>query len=414
MPINISSIYDEYFSEKPLNKSWERFEKEKTIDLSVSFDPVIVNLSFLEKIKNVAINIFIFITNIFFLPLTLTRLIVARIILIPIYPAQSKLLKFFQPHLKSSSLDKTRIKILQNLNQFGGYYYNNFSKHSNEQGTPYKGNFIAKEVVLQNKAIKYRGILVGHKDTINNGRWAIHAIGQNGVIEESIESCANIYHESQTNLLMINGPSIGQSQGTAWPETMGEAQEIGITFLERAIKAKKIALIGRSLGGSSMAQAILEHDFRWGLDRGVQYLAIDQVTFDRLSNVCTQFLKNLCPQIPVISTIFTKIAQIIGTILVKISGLEIDTIAASKKLRQLKIPEVIIQASKRSFNSNESSINEEDFEKDEMIPFDASKAHTIFKEVGVDKLTKLIGIKNLSHFDRLTAYSKTNEELKNF
>jgi hypothetical protein len=108
---------------------------------------------------------------------------------------------------------------------------------------------------------------------------------------------------------------------------MGEAQEIGISFLETALKGKKIVMAGLSLGGAAVGQAILKHHFK----TNVKYLAVQQMTFDSASNISAEVLGRL--------------KWAVKNVVIW-SGCEMDTIAASRKLQELEIPEVIVQASR--------------------------------------------------------------------
>lgn len=339
------------------------------------------------------------------LPVQIGRHLVARVIMIPLYPAQSTILSLFYRRFRRSYLAHAREEALLKLTFAGGSFktFTPVRRSKAESGSelcahsaPFEGDFIAKEVTLQKNGVKYNGILVGHSNTIENGKWALQATGNGEPIEIDLIEYANFYHRSKTNLLMINGPSVDKSGGTAWPETMGDAQEVGISFLERAVKAKKIAIIGRSLGGAAIAGAILQHDFK----PEIKYLVIDMVTFDRVSNVCSKMFGRW----PI-------------KMLVKLVGLEIDSIKASQKLQSLNIPEVIIQASRRNFSSDCTSSlpSEDDFIGDGMVPKEASKGYTLIKEGAVtDGLTKFIGVKNLAHSDLCTAIQIATEELASF
>lgn len=336
--------------------------------------------------KELAKDVCIFAFKLLTLPVQISGYLIARVIMIPLYPAQSTFLSCFFDRFCRSTLAQERRHTIHCLT------HPDFLNHPEFRSD----SFVAKEVTLEKNGIKYKGVLVGHRDTIQNGKWAIQATGNGEPIESNLYEYAESYYRSGTNLLMINGPSVGESGGTAWPETMGDAQEVGISFLERAVKAKKIALIGRSLGGAAIASAILQHDFK----EDVKYLVIDMVTFDRVSNVCSKIIGN----------------RLVGS-LVKLVGLEIDTVEASKKLQALNIPEIIIQATQRNFRTNPFSSwpDEDDFIGDGVIPKEASKGYSLVKEdVVAAGSTRFVGILNLGHNDFDFVMQSAVKELKNF
>lgn len=85
--------------------------------------------------------------------------------------------------------------------------------------------------------------------------------------------------------------------------------------------AKSIVLAGYSLGGAAIGLAVLKHEFKPNVD----YLAIRMMTFDRLSHI----VKELQGWLP---------GKIIDWF-----GCEMDSVAASKKLQDEGIHEIILQ-----------------------------------------------------------------------
>lgn len=187
-------------------------------------------------------------------------------------------------------------------------------------------DLIIRHVSLQKDGINFRGLLLGRKENILNGNWAIHSVGNNAPIEATIPTHIQPYLESTPgsgfNVLLINPPNVGRSEGSANPETMGHAQEIGISFLESAVKAKKIVVTGQSIGGASIGEAILRHEFK----PNIEYLVIRLMTFDKLSHVAQ------------------LLAGKLGSWVLNRLGYEMDNIASSRKLAEKNIPEIVIQA----------------------------------------------------------------------
>lgn len=220
-------------------------------------------------------------------------LLMQRIALSQIYPAQN----LIYGKIIRAKIDPSRVK--------------------NSISELIRKGYIVRRLVLENNGIRYSGLLIGHENSIQNGRWLLQATGSRDPIDRGL----GFYSRQGLNTVLVDGPGVGESGGWAIPKTMGEAQEAGIRFLETAIKAKQIVLSGFSLGGAALGQAILSHDFK----SDVQYTVVFQMTFDRLSNVA----KN----------VFGKWAGKAISWL----GLEMDTVFASEKLRKLKIEQIIVQ-----------------------------------------------------------------------
>ncbi len=145
---------------------------------------------------------------------------------------------------------------------------------------------VLRQVKLQKNGINYSGMLVGLEKNILNGKWALHADGNGVSIEEALPYNIVPHIRTGHNVLLVNLPNVGRSQGWPNPENIGHSQEIGISFLESAIKAKEIVLTGFSLGGAAIGQAILQHDFK----KDVKYRVIRYMTFDRLTHLAKSYM----------------------------------------------------------------------------------------------------------------------------
>lgn len=190
-------------------------------------------------------------------------------------------------------------------------------------------NLIGREVTLEKNGHRYNGLILGQNSTITNGKWAIFAPGNATTIEDSIWDTSP-YLQAGYNMLLVNGPGVSKSQGPATVERLGDAQDIALTFLETAIKAKRIVLAGHSLGAAAIGLAASKHTFK----PDVSYLAIRIMTFDRLSNIAR------------------KLATIIASLFLRLFGCEIDCLSASKKLQQEGVHEIIIQGGQDDLMQN--------------------------------------------------------------
>jgi len=279
--------------------------------------------------------------------------LVERVVMSIIYPAQSIIAgKTVQES------DKSRIAVTKELKEKG---------------------YIVRHVILEKNGIQYSGLMIGHNDTIDNGQWVLHATGQYGLIEE-VASIAETFHFSKFNTLLINGPNVGRSKGHAIPETIGDAQEIGILFLENAIKAKKIVLSGFSFGGGAIGLAIQKHIYK----PGIEYSVVFDKTFSRISDIARSML-NAFKHLPQEADEIIKSDQrlrflwwigqpliewFINKNMIKTFGLEIDTVAASDRLVAENILQIIIQGGGKSGYSTKKP-EENNFE-DGTIPANAS------------------------------------------
>lgn len=316
----------------------------------------------------------------------LARYIISRLIMIPLYPLQSHFLRFYM-----GNLDEYRSKI------------------NEEKEGPEKK--VYRHVILERDGIRYSGLLIGHEKSIGNGKWVLQATANAEPIEASYSMFSQAYAKVNLkfdgdpdhncadgyNTLMINGPHCVLSEGHATPKTMGEVQELGLEFLETAIKAERIVMAGRSLGGFAIGEAILLHNFK----PHINYLAIRQMSFDRISNVTSKWIDLIIGQLnPAFKDKKHKFLNAIKW-LIKAVGLEGDCVAASKKLQEKNIHEVIIQGAK-----TKNPKSEDDFERDGPIHERASLGRRLFKEGMTDNKT-FIGLVDEYHMTNYAAYKAT-------
>lgn len=183
-------------------------------------------------------------------------------------------------------------------------------------------DFITQKITLYKSGVAYDATLIGHKDTIANGKWFIHAFG-NGMAMEQVTSIIPIEnHNNGANTLLINGAAVGRSQGFPTRYQKSAGFEAGLQFLEKEVKATHIVFRGLSLGGGMMSEAVVSHKF--DLNK-IKYLSISDRTFSRLSDVAATFVGSFV--IP----------------LFYLTGTQLDSVSGAEKLKQLKIEHIIIQ-----------------------------------------------------------------------
>ena len=314
-----SPLYSRYFQKDHSISSWDVFRsKEEDFakplsKMKVDFSSKTINSSSLPRWMVVVVKIVLFLTKIMIFPWGLYELVkysAQRFVMFNLYPAQNSIVKLFAENfIGFAGLDKARLQATKMLVSQG---------------------YIVRHVVLEKDQNRYSGLLIGHKNTISNGKWALQATGNFEPIEHSVVDFANIYHGVNCNLLMVNGPGVGRSEGIAVPKTMGEAQEVGISFLEESVKAKKLIIAGRSLGSVAVGEAVLQHSFK----ENIQYTVLRQMSFDSVSNIAKK----------IIGSSFPKLKNIAEK-LVKWTGCEIDSLKASRRLQELGVTEVVVQAS---------------------------------------------------------------------
>ncbi|MEM7175572.1 MAG: hypothetical protein AAF443_06580 [Chlamydiota bacterium] len=331
---------------------------DPNIKLPVPIECLPVDFSLKTKAAAISSSssVYFLVLNALFSPwkttVALAKYVVQRCIMIPLYLGQSRICQRFYPLLAPKTAAINGYHATQRLQQAG---------------------FIVKHVVLERDGIRYSGLLIGHKTTITNGNWALQATGNACPIEliyyrgqTAAECVAHAYFNHAFNTLLINGPSVGRSQGHATPESMGQTQELGIQFLATALKAKSLILAGHSLGGAAIGLAINQHEFK----PEITYMVIRQMTFDRASHVCSCFAATY---------ISAKIEHFINW-LVRWAGCEMDSVKASKKLKALGICEIIIRASEDPIISAQPSV------------YDAQLGETLKKEAVIPKDTPWIPI----------------------
>lgn len=185
--------------------------------------------------------------------------------------------------------------------------------------------YILKRVTFHKSGATFSGAVCTHRKIINNGSWAIHALGVRSAWEQQIEALSQKNYALGLNTLVINGPGIGDSTGYPTRYQIGACFETGLQYLENVIKANRILMYGYSFGGGSLAEGILNHDFSYGQQKNIKYLFVADRTFDHLQHIAG---KTVC------SLLYPLFAAV---------GMQLDGVEAAKKLSSLGIRQIIIQ-----------------------------------------------------------------------
>ncbi len=305
------------------------------------------------------------------------RYLLGRVAMAMIYPAQSDLVKRYYTDFQAENTDQARLQVFQNLQA---------------------KQYAVKHLILEKRGVRYSALIAGHQDYLSNGNWALQAVGNGGTAEAYLKHYADIYKAKKQNVLIVNGPSVGRSQGTAVPSTIGDAQEVGICFLEEVIKAKSITIAGYSLGGAAVGQAILQHRFKKGID----YTVERNMTFDTLSNIVYSIVSRASQ---------SSFLGYMAAGLIHFCGLQIDSVAASKKLQELNIQEIIIGATnylsvrptfsfRQEFISSTNTVSKtsELFRNDGVIPGEASLGNALVTQ-NITAHKSFIGLIGAVHSD---------------
>lgn len=185
--------------------------------------------------------------------------------------------------------------------------------------------YITQKITLYKSWAAYDATLIGHANTLANGKWSMHALGNGDTMEECLYSIASENRRRYgVNTLLINGPSVGSSRSFPTRYQLSAGFEAGFQFLEKKIQATHIIFEGFSLGGGMLSEAALAHEFDL---KKVKYLGILNCTFSRLSAIA---------------------AAMVGRLVLPIfylTGTELDSVVGVEKLKNLNIQHIIIQHS---------------------------------------------------------------------
>lgn len=235
--------------------------------------------------------------------------------------------------------------------------------------------FHVRLITLHKSGTSYSAVMITNKDSEDSGHWIVDALGRRSAFEYFIRRKAIDCKEFGVNILIVNGPSVCDSGGVPTRYQMGAGFEAALQFLEKEVKASHILMRGFSLGGGMMAEAILNHDFEAGLDKGIEYLSVADRSFSKLSAVAK----------PLSAEMAGGVCSQLVRPLFKLSGAELDGLGAARRLSDLGIRHVVIQ-----------HISEGSRGTDGIIPDNVSLSHGMHQMEGLtDKV--YIESENMPH-----------------
>lgn len=271
-----------------------------------------------------------------------------RAIFAALYPPQNTCLKWLCKGFSASQLKTTLHEAFRAL-EIQGY--------------------VTKEITLEKDGKKFHGAMVGKEETLKNGNWIVQVTGRTSPIETSLQDIAQAYlPATQGNLLMINSPNVGSSEGEMTFGTAGEVQSLALTFLEGQ-GAQRIAWVGHSFGATFLAEAIVRHTFQ----KNVKYTVIRQMAFHRVSQMASAFTS----------------CSVVGAV-VRGAGIDTDECAASRVLAHNGVSDYILQAS-----TNEKLAHRQDFASDGVIPAETCLGAACLEIPS----SKIIGLGKVGHAD---------------
>ena len=202
----------------------------------------------------------------------------------------------------------------------------------NQTANTYIPELETKGFTVMRKSFKkggttYDAWMISKPDTIDNGKWSMHAFGNNMCMEEAMSDVGDYNNTLGCNTLLINGPAVGHSGGFPTRYQYGAGFEAGLQFLEKEVKATHIVCKGLSLGNGMISEMVLQHDYTEGLKRETKYLAISDRSFSSLLEMAGALVGR------VVKPIFY------------LTGTELDGLGAAKKLSALNIQQIVIQNS---------------------------------------------------------------------
>lgn len=181
-------------------------------------------------------------------------------------------------------------------------------------------------------------------------------------LEYAADEFATAHKEMGLNVLLVSG-SAANTHNTE--STMVDAQLAGMHYLDNEIKAAQAIFAGRSLGGATVGLAAAK--YLSNMKKLSKYLVVRQMSFSTCPRVCAEFVGKMFG-LDRDHRIKTVVSWVVWW-----AGLSLDSVAASKRLADLDIHEIIVQAGNKELQGDLVEKIQDDF----VIPKEASLAYAV-------------------------------------
>jgi hypothetical protein len=230
-------------------------------------------------------------------------------------------------------------------------------------------NLVAKRISVEVDGTKVDAMILGKKENLENGRWALFSNGNGGTLENVLylhhDKFIDQIEELDTNYLIYNYQGVGKSEGWATRDGMVNAHKAMLQFLEdtqKGVGAKEILQWGLSIGGGVQGHAMKTHQMK----EGIKYVFIKNQTFSEIS----------------------KVPGVLLGLLIKIFGWEFETIESSNKMEEEGKPEIILQTAHKF-----EKLKADDILHDGTISKESAQAYALLNIKGKWQHKKFIGLK---------------------
>jgi len=201
-----------------------------------------------------------------------------------------------------------------------------------------------EEGLLRKNGRTYKYYYAKHPDNKSN-QIAVFAPGSTTCALDSLSVMGRSAQQLRFNFLIADSPLVDENDGDLTSDTLGEAQDLAISFAESLVlenkkehpeEHPKVLVIGHSIGGATTSEGVLQHEqFLTEID----YQFVFYKTLESVSKIAAQIL----PGAPT---------------LIEFAGLGLNCVSAVERLQNEGIPVVIVNS-----------------KKDRMIAYDESLAH---------------------------------------
>ncbi len=144
-------------------------------------------------------------------------------------------------------------------------------------------NRVYKRICVKVDGMQIDGMIIGTKETLENGKWILPTLGNGQQYESCIgkdDDLPRLAAETGSNLLVFNYAGVGRSSGWASRRSAVKSYRAMLRFLEdeKGIGAKQIISYGHSLGGGVQSEALKRHK----MVEGIKYAFIKSRTFSNM------------------------------------------------------------------------------------------------------------------------------------